>query len=76
MAYSTCNMESECVGFSDADWAGDVNDQHLVTYFNCVVELLAGGARSNLVLHCQLLKQNIWLCHLLYKKLCGSNIYL
>ncbi|XP_068730639.1 uncharacterized protein [Montipora capricornis] len=23
----TCNVESECVGFSDADWAGDVNDR-------------------------------------------------
>ena len=55
------NNEGELVGFSDADWAGDVNDCKSTSgYVFLVVGLLSvGGARNNHVWRYPLLKQNI-----------------
>lgn len=39
----SCNVESDCVGFSDADWAGDVNDRKSTSGY---LFQLCGGAIS------------------------------
>ena len=61
---------SVLIGYSDADWAGDLDDRHS-TSGNLF--LMAGGAiswfsKSNLQWHCQQQKQNIYLPVLQHKQ--------
>ena len=37
----------ECIGYSDADWAGDLDDRRSVTYFKSMEVRSAGEARNN-----------------------------
>ena len=50
LQYSS-DASEECVGFCDADWAGDTNDQKSVLATHCRKMVLqsAGGVRSNYV---------------------------
>ena len=50
----TKDGSSSYVGYTDADWAGNVDDRKLVTYFCSVVVQSPGEAKSRNVLHCQL----------------------
>ena len=52
--------QGECIGFSDADWAGDLDDLQ-DTCSRCVGLQSAGEARNRRVWHCQPLRQNTWL---------------
>ena len=62
----TKDGSSSYVGYTDADWAGNVDDRKLVTYFCSVVVQSPGEAKSRNVLHCQLLKLSmlLWLVQL------------
>ena len=53
--------DSSLIGFSDADWAGDMDNQHSTTgnLFSCLGELLAGLAGNNQLSDSQLLKRSI-----------------
>ncbi len=51
------DSSNECVGFSDADWAGDINDRK--SMFKSVGALLRGGARNKNVLLSQPLRLNM-----------------
>ena len=69
------NTPAEVIGYSDADWAGDVGDrsQPLGIYSFWEVLLSAGRAANRLAWPCQLQKQSMLHCLLVPKKLCGFN---
>ena len=52
------NELKSCVGFSDADWAEDLDDQLPDTYFSYVLQQSAGEVRNRHVLLSRLWKSN------------------
>ena len=65
----------EFTGYSDADWAGDIDDRKSTSgyIFQMVGQQLAGGARNKVVWHCQQLKPNIWRWRVQHRKQFGCD---
>ena len=64
----------ECVGYSDADWAGDVNDRRSTSGY--VFQISSGcfswkSRKQTSVALSLVQKPSIWLLQLQHKKLCG-----
>jgi hypothetical protein len=72
------DLSSLILGYSDSDWAGDMDIcQSTVDMFSLPVVLqFLGAASFNYLLPSRQLGQNIWLVHMLHKKLFGCINFL
>ena len=72
MPFTYSKHDSKCVGFSDADWGGDLDDRKSTSGFVFQVGGIAISWRSKK----QLPRQNMSLLLVLLKSHCGCNNFL
>ena len=65
----------KCIGYSDADWAGDIDDCKSTSEYLFQVSgaAVSWRSKSSHVWHCQLQKPSIWHYLVLQKKLFGCD---
>ena len=68
---------TDFMGYSDADWAGDLDDRRSTSgyLFKLSGAAVSWRSKNNLVWHYLQLKQNTWHWQVQHKKLYGCNIF-
>ena len=68
---------TDFIGYSDADWAGDLDDRRSTSgyLFKLSRAAVSWRSKNNLVWHYLQLKQNTWHWQVQHKKLYGCNVF-